>query len=209
MKIAVFGSTGSVGQQVVAQALEQGHDVTAHTRRPEKFQKPHPNLTVVQGDVLESDSVKAAAAGQDGVICTLGMPLRNKDGLRARGTKNIVSAMEEVGVKRLVCLSGLGVGDSLQTLPFFYRYFIIPVILRHVYADHEVQEGYVKNSGLDWILARPANFVEGDRTGSYRHGFKEMDSSYKLKISHGDVADFLLRQMADNRYLHQTTSLSY
>jgi len=209
MRLTIFGATGGVGQHVVTQALAQGHEVVAHTRSPEKFKYSHQNLFVVQGDVLDYDTVRHAIEGSDAVLCTLGMPIMNKDGLRAKGTKTIIRAMEELNVKRFVCLSGLGAGDSFQLLPTLYRYVIFPLILRHVFADHNVQESYVKNSSLDWILARPSNFSKKPISGTYKQGLTQKDPSLKLKIPQSDVADFLLQQIDSDTYLHATPGISY
>lgn len=209
MKLTVFGATGKVGRHVIEQALAQGHEVTALARTPEKLGTLGQGIRVVKGDVLDPAPVEQAIEGSDVVICALGMPLMNKDGLRAKGTRNIVDAMERTGVRRLVCLSGLGAGDSWNTLPFHYRYLIFPLLMRRVFADHECQESHVTGSPLDWILVRPGNFVEGPHTGTYRHGFTADDEPSKLRISHADVADFMLHQVADNSYLHRAASLSY
>ena len=83
------------------------------------------------------------------------------------------------------------------------------LILRNVLTDHERQEQDVKQSGLDWTIVRPGAFVEGARTGNYRHGFPGTDKTSKLKISRADVAEFILKQLVDDSYLHQTPSLSY
>jgi len=210
MKLAIFGSTGKVGLQLVKQAIALGHQVTAHTRHPKNLtQIDQENLRIEKGDVLDIVSVQNATRRQDVIICALGMPLMNKDGLRTKGTKNIIEAMEATGVKRLVCLSGLGAGESFSTLPFHYRHLIFPFVLKHVLADHETQEIRVKESELDWTIARPANFSKGLHTGAYQHGFSRVDQSLKLKISPADVADFMLKQVSDNTYLHQTPALSY
>lgn len=209
MKVTVFGSTGSVGRNIVEQALAQGHQITAHTRSPEKFEKPHKNLKIVKGDVLDAASVQAAVEGADAVICALGMPLMNKQGLRTKGTKLIVSAMEKAAVKRLICLSALGANESRAILPTHYRYFIIPLFMRHLFADHEPQEKLVKASDLDWVIVRPGNFTKGIRSGKYQHGFKVLDKSIKIKISQEDVADFMVKQLSDDRYLQKAVSLSY
>ena len=92
MKLIVFGSTGSTGRQVVTQALQQGHDVTAFARSPEKLDLKHEKLQVIKGDVLDLDAVERAIQGQDAVLCTLGAPPTDKSNLRARGTKNIIHA---------------------------------------------------------------------------------------------------------------------
>jgi putative NADH-flavin reductase len=209
MKLTIFGSTGGIGRQIVAQALEQGRDVTAFARNPEKLDQKHKKLEVVKGDVLDVASVEHAVQGQDAVFCTLGMPVMDKSGLRANGTKTIIRAMEKTGVKRFVCLSALGVGDSRDILPFYYKYFIVPLVMRNLFADHEAQENHIKRSRLDWIIVRPGNFTNGERTGSYQHGFTAKDKSITLKISRADVANFMLKQLVDDAYLHKTPCISY
>lgn len=210
MKLAIFGSTGGTGRQVVAQALEQGHDVTAFARSPEKLNQTHAKLQVVQGDVMNLASVERAIQGQDAVVCALGMPaLKDTTRVRANGTKHIIRAMKKTGVKRFICQSALGVGDSRDMLPFHYKYLIVPLMLRRVFADHERQEHVIRENLLDWIIVRPGILTDGERTGSYQHGVTPDNKTVTLKISRADTADFMLKQLADNRYLHQTPCISY
>ncbi len=207
MKVAVFGSTGSIGRHLVEQALEQEHMVTAFARDPAKLEIEHANLTAVQGDALDAASVEKAVEGQDAVLCALGAGA--KGAIRTEGTRNIVRAMEKAGVSRLVCLSTLGVGDSRDSLNFFWKHIMFGLLLRGAYADHVSQEDSVKESGLDWTLVRPGAFTDGDRTGEYRHGFPTADKTIKAKISRADVADFMLKQLTDRTYLKETPGLSY
>ena len=209
MKLIIFGSTGGTGRQIVAQALEQGHDVTAFARSPEKLDQKHEKLKVVQGNVLDFASVERAIQGQDVVLCTLGLPPMDKSNLRANGTKNIIRAMENTGVKRLICQSSAGVGDSSDTLPFLMKYLIVPFMLRRAFADHEIQENYIKESQLDWIIVRPAALTDGEHTGSYQHGYTADNKTVANKISRADTADFMLKQLTDNSYLHKMPCISY
>ncbi len=209
MKIAVFGATGKIGQNIISQALENGHEITAFARSPDKTGAPHKNLRVVKGDVLDFAAVKTAVKEQDAVICALGMPLFNKDRLRENGTKNIVRAMKELGVKRLVCLSVHGVGDSYSMLPLSYKYLIMPLFFRHILADHKAQEALIKNSDLDWVITRAVNFTKGPFTGDYQHGFSAANKPATLKISQSDLADFMLKQITDDHYLRRTPSIAY
>jgi putative NADH-flavin reductase len=211
MKLIIFGSTGGTGRQLVSQALEQGHTVRAFARHPEKLTQEleHEQLQVVQGDVQAPASVEEAVKGQDAVLCALGAPANDKSLIRTKGTENIIRAMQQTGVKRLVCQSGFGAGDSHDLLPFHYRYLIFPLMLRHVYADHEQQEAIIRESRLDWIIVRPGALKDGARTGDYRHGFTASDPASKIKISRADVADFMLQQITNDNYLHQTPAVSY
>jgi putative NADH-flavin reductase len=209
MKLIIFGSTGDTGRQIVIQALEQGHDVTAFARVPERLDQKHKKLQVIKGNVLDFASLERAIQGQDVVLCTLGLPPMDKSNLRANGTKNIIRAMEKTGVKRFICQSSAGVGDSRDTLPFLMKYLIVPFMLRRVWADHEIQEDSIKESQLDWIIVRPAALTDGERTGSYQHGFTADNKTVTSKISRADTADFMLKQLVDNNYLHKTPCISY
>ena len=209
MKLIIFGSTGSTGRQVVGQVLEHGHDVTAFARSPEKLDQKHEKLQIIKGNVLDFASVERAIQGQDVVLCTLGLPPMDKSNLRANGTKNIIRAMEKNGTKRFICQSSDGVGESRDTLPFLMKYLIVPFMLRRAFADHEIQESYIKESQLDWIIVRPVALTDGEHTGSYQHGYTADNKTVKFKISRADTADFMLKQLADNKYLHKTPSISY
>ena len=209
MKLVIFGATGGVGRQVVEQALEQGHIVTAFVRNPAKLDIEHSNLMLFPGDVMDLTAVEQAVQGQDAVVCTLGSGQKLTGTVRSEGTRQILQAMEKTGVRRLICQTTLGAGDSWGSLNFYWKYIMFGLILRNVFADHQRQEQDVLQSGLDWTIVRPGAFIEGDRTGHYRCGFPGTDKTSKLKISRADVADFILKQVGDRSYLHQTPSLSY
>ncbi|MEB3210731.1 MAG: NAD(P)H-binding protein, partial [Leptolyngbyaceae bacterium] len=108
MKLVIFGSTGGTGREVVQQSLADGHHVTAFARNPEKLTIQHPNLTIVQGDVLDPLSVEQAVQGQDAVVCILGSGQQLSGTVRSEGTRQIIQAMEKTGVRRLICQSTLG-----------------------------------------------------------------------------------------------------
>lgn len=209
MKLVIFGATGGTGQQVVTQALEQGHEVSAFARSPQKLDQRHDNLQVLKGNVLDYDSVERAIQGNDAVLCAIGLPPKDKSNLRANGTKNIIRAMEKTGVTRFICQSSDGVGDSAKTLPFFMKYLIVPFMLRRAFADHEIQENCIKKSRLDWIIVRPTALNDDERTGSYHHGDTVDKNKVTFRISRADTADFMLKQLIDNTYLHKTPSISY
>lgn len=209
MKLLIFGATGSIGRQVAKQALEQGHTVTAFSRNPANLDLQHANLKLFQGDVLDLSSVEQAVRGQDAVVCVLGSGKKLTGTVRSDGTKHIIQAMEQAGVRRFICQSTLGAGESWSNLNFYWKYVMFGFILRQVFADHERQERYVRQSHLDWTIVRPSAFVEGARTGQYRHGFSSNDKTTQLKITRADVADFILKQLTTDVYLGKMPSLSY
>ncbi len=209
MKLIIFGSTGSIGRELVRQALEQGHTVAAFARDPSKLDIQHTNLQVVQGDAMDLASVEKAVQDHEVVLCSLGAGRSRKGTIRSEGTRNLIRAMEKAGVRRLICQTTLGVGDSQGNLNFFWKYIMFGFLLREMFADHVLQENYVKQSHLDWIIVRPGAFTDGERTGQYRHGFPGTDKTTRLKVSRADVADFMLKQLTDDTYLHKTPGLSY
>ena len=209
MKLLIFGSTGGTGRELLTQALEQGHDVVAYARNPGKLDDiKHEKLQIVHGNVLDRAGGESAVEGQDAVLSAIGADAK-RTRLREEGTRTIVEAMQKNGIRRFICLSSFGVGDSRIELPFFTRYIIVAIFLRHAFADHERQEPLVKQSSLDWTIVRPPYLTDAPRTGSYQHGLTTMDKRIKGKISRADVADFMLKQVADDTYLHQTPWVSY
>src|SRR5687768_9163095 len=147
MRLIIFGATGSVGRQLVMQALELGHEVTAFTRNTDSLKEiPNKNLHIRQGDVLNAISVYEAVKGHDAVMCSLGAG--RKGVVRSKGTENIVNAMKQAGIKRFICQSTLGTGDSNGNLNFFWKHIMFGWFLKEAYRDHELQEQYVLNSPL-------------------------------------------------------------
>ena len=207
MKLIVFGSTGTVGRHLVEQALQQGHDVTAFSRKPESLEIRHDNLKLAKGDALNPNDVARAVQGHDAVLVALGAG-RNGN-IRAKGTINVLKGMEQHGIRRLVCQTTLGIGKSIHNLNFFWRYLMFGMLLRPAYMDHVVQETAIEESDVDWVIIRPGAFTDGPATGNYKHGFSPFEPSLKLKVSRADVAGFMLRQLVDNTYLRRTPALSY
>lgn len=212
MKLLIFGATGGTGRQLLQQALEQGHEVTAFVRDPAKLNIQHPHLHIRQGDVLNYQTVEPVVKGHDAVLSALGSPANKIGTIRSQGTQHIITAMEKHGIRRFICQTSLGYGDSkavLDRTPFIFKYIIVPFLLKKGFADHALQEEYVKKSRLDWVIVRPANLTDKGFTGQYKHGFRADDKTIKAKVSRADVADFMLKQLSDNTYVHHTAGISY
>jgi putative NADH-flavin reductase len=206
--IIIFGATGGTGTELVQQALAKNYSVTAFLRNPEKLNLKDDRLTIFKGNVLNSEDVEKAMEKKDVVLCTVGTSGMDKSFLRTKGTKNIVEAMEKLNIKRLICQSTLGFGDTKDVLPWHMKYIIVPLFIKNAFKDHEEQEKVIEQSNLDWIIARPASLTNGDKTGNYKVDFN-LKEKIKVKISRADVADFMLNQIAENQYLHQKVVLSY
>lgn len=209
MKLLIFGATGGTGRQLVAQALEQGHEVTAFVRVPATLNMQHPNLAVVQGNILNAESVLAVVFGKDVVLSALGT---RKAGLPdlIQGTRNILMAMHQCEVQRSIWVSSFGVGESLNQLNWLTRYVIIKGFLHHYIEEKEVQEHLIRESDGEWIIVRPGNLTDGPRTGVYR--VIPADATGKIGrpvISRADLADFMLKNLTDNTYVRRAVGLTY
>lgn len=207
MRTVVFGATGSVGKLAVEALLKDGHEVVAFARRPERLELDHPALTLHRGDATRLADVTAALEGAEAAVVALGAGASRKSRIRSQGTLTVIRAMQDTGVKRLICQSTLGAQESWSNLNFFWKRIMFGALLAPVFRDHELQEKLVEASGLDWTIVRPSAFTDGPATGAYREAFPA-SARLKLKISRADVAGFLARQVRDDSYLRRAVGIS-
>jgi uncharacterized protein YbjT (DUF2867 family) len=206
MNILVVGSTGPQGREVVAQALVAGHAVRALARNPSALQ-PEQGLEVVRGDVFDQRSLDAAANGQDAAVVILGLPfnaLRKPTNLFSQGTRNMIAALKPAGVRRLIAVSSFGVGDSRRDAKLIERAFF-SLALRGAYADKDLQERAVRESGLDYTIIRPARLTMGAGTGRYTA--RVGPGSVPSPVARADVARFILDALRARQYVGQTVSI--
>ncbi len=197
-RVLIIGASQGIGLETVRSALEAGHQVRALARSANSISLAHPQLEKVRGDALVRQDVEAALQGVDVVIQTLGVSFAALFGpvhLFSAATRVLVPAMVAQGVKRLICLTGFGAGDSeasigvLQRLPF-------NAVFGRAYADKSIQEQLIKDSSLDWTIARPGVLTSGARTGRYQA--LEQPSQWRNGIiARADVADFLVKQIGN------------
>jgi putative NADH-flavin reductase len=205
MKLVIFGATGGTGQALVQQALDRGHTVTAFVRKASRMHIKDARLSLALGNVLDYGTVEAAIAGQDAVLSALGHKhWLIKSSILSRGTRNILAAMTKCGVRRFVCETSLGVGDSRGRLGILYTFFLIPLLLYYYFRDKELQEQYIKQSALDWVIVRPALLTNGKQTGAVNDGKNIGSRLFTHSISRADVASFMLSEVKDDRYLRET-----
>lgn len=209
MRIAVFGATGRTGRHLVEGALGDGHEVAALVRDPAKLAASHEGLRVVEGDVLIPQSVEETVAGSDAVLSALGHTKMSPKDVQTRGTQNIVAAMNEHGVRRIVSLTGAGVRDPGDKPKPVDRVFsgLLKLLQRDVLEDAERHAEAIRASGLDWVIVRAPRLTDGPATGEYRVGLVGQNSG--TKISRADVAGFMLRGLTDDEYLGRMPMVSY
>jgi len=210
MKILLIGGTGKTGKQIIIQALEGGHDVTALVRNPKKLRITDPKLAVVEGNVLVPETLERSFSGHDIVISALGhKKFFIKTSILSRGTQHIIRAMQKNQIRRFICITSLGINDSRFKLGLYYTLFVIPFIILFYFLDKEKQERIIQQSDLDWTIVRPGQLTNGRKRGRYKHG-KGLGSYILTKmISRADVAHFILNEMDKNIYVRKVVALTY
>jgi putative NADH-flavin reductase len=208
-KIALFGATGQTGQKFLEAALAQGYEVKALVRNRAKVKVSDPKLTIIEGDLLDQAAVNRAIAGTDVVVSLFGHVKGSPEWLQTNGTKNLVAAMQQSGVGRIISLSGGGLPFPAKDQPKFADHLIrtimkiaVPKILNDAIAHAEV----LQKSGQKWVIVRGPRLTNDARRGSYRVGWVGVNAS--TKISRADLADFILTQVEDESYNFQMPFVS-
>lgn len=202
--VLIIGASRGIGLETVKAALKPGHKVRALARSAARIPVSHPDLEKVTGDALDRDTVTRALDGVDAVIQTLGVAAGPEMIFRpvklfSQATRILVAAMEAAGVRRLICLTGFGAGDSRNKGGALYN-MAFHLFLGRAYDDKDVQERIIRQSHLDWVIARPVILTNGPKTASYRVLVDPKDWGCGF-ISRADVADFLVKQVTEDAYL--------
>ena len=209
MKLLIIGASRGIGRQLLEQALQAGHLVTAMARHPEHLPRQSAGLQTVAGDILNLSLVQQVVAGQEAVCLTIGVGVTIKPvTVFSQGTKNVLAAMAEHGVRRLVCVTGIGAGDSAGHGGLLYDRLFKPLLLKTIYEDKDRQEALIRASDTDWTIVRPGFLTNGPLTENYRV-LTVLWGITADKISRADVAHFMLEELSAPRYVGQTPLLTY
>ncbi|MDP9148645.1 MAG: SDR family oxidoreductase [Myxococcota bacterium] len=209
MRILVIGASQGTGALAVEEALARGHDVTAFARSPEKLAVASQRLTRTKGDFHDPLSVRAAIKGHDAVIVTASATslkgFKENPSYFSQGTRHVIDAMRAEGVRRLVILSALGVGESRPLANFLVDKLLISFLLKVPFEDHERQEAMVRESGLEWVIARPGRLTNGAAQRRYlkKTAIEKVPSS----ISRADVAAFLVDAAENDAWVRKAVQL--
>jgi putative NADH-flavin reductase len=209
MKIVIFGASGGLGLELVKQAVEAGHTVTAFVRSPEKFKLKHPNLTVLKGDSMDAAAVEQAIAGQNAVVSALGPTRPPMPGMMETSAKNIVAGMQKYGVRRLVSTTGAGVRQP-QDQPKASDALIgalLNLLAKSVVLDSAANVRVIQNSDLDWTVVRFPRLNDGAPTGKAHAGYVNKQSSTQL--ARADGAAYVLKELTEKKWLRKLPLVSY
>jgi len=211
MRIAVFGATGKVGRLVTEQLLTAGHEVTVLVRTPDKLTIDHPGLAVRIGQLSDAATVRDVVVGSDAVISALGLSLRR--GARGTpvtdGTRSIVAAMQETGVRRFIGLATPSVPDPRDGPTFKAKLLplIAAVSFPNALTELRGMTAAVMGSELDWTLARITNPTDRPAKATVRAGFLGRDA-IGWAMTRADIAAFLVGQLTDTTYVRAAPAIS-
>jgi putative NADH-flavin reductase len=201
-------------------AVAAGHEVCAVVRNPKKLSV---NVRAVTADLSapDPDTLRSAVNGADAVLSGLGPSSLSDAGVTSQGTRAIVEAMNAATVRRIVVVSAAPIGTVAspgRPKPpkhdpgdgFFMRHLLAPLTkaaLRKHYADLALMEDILWDSDLDWTIVRPPRLTNKPRTGTYRTAYGR-NLPRGFLISRADVADLMLRVLAQPEAVKQTIGIA-
>jgi putative NADH-flavin reductase len=209
--VLIIGASRGIGLETVKAALQAGHSVRALARSARRIPIDHPKLEKMAGDALEMATVKRALTGVDVVIQSLGVSAGPEIILKptrffSTATRVLVIAMEGAQIKRLICVTGFGAGDSRGHGGFLYS-AAFRLLLGRMYDDKDVQERIIRRSEFAWVIVRPVILTNGPKTNTYR-ALVDLRDWTRGFISRADVANFLIKQIDDDAFLRKTPVLA-
>ena len=212
MKVIIFGATGFSGKAILANSIKQGHEVTILVRDASKIPIKHQNLTIVEGNVLNPQTVASVLYHQEAVIQCLGVSGKG-DGkpttFISDATKIIVDEMQNQKIKRLIAMSNVGAGNSIAFQPWFFTKIILPYFmkwLKVIIEDKNRMEPIIMNSNLDWTIVRCPNIV--DKPAKGRCNATLDGKGLKLSITLSDLSKFMVDQLKQTVFIKQAPSVS-
>ncbi|MFD0998084.1 NAD(P)-dependent oxidoreductase [Ohtaekwangia kribbensis] len=210
MNITVFGGTGATGLLVIEKALQSGHTITAYARTPTKIPIQHKNLRILKGELVEFNKIEEAMKGADVVISILGPTQHTKGLVIAEGIKNIVEVMKKAEVKRLIAIATPSFRDSNDKFQFGFSLsaFMVKNLLRDSYDNIVLAGKYIAESNLDWTIVRIPMLSNKTATGNVNVGYLGDGTINLFSLSRADLADFLLQQINNRKYIHKAPAIS-
>jgi uncharacterized protein YbjT (DUF2867 family) len=209
MRILVLGATGGAGRLIVGEAVAKNHAVVALVRSKTNA-TGLAGAELIEGDARDEAALTRAITGCDAVISSLGTaisPFREVTLLSA-ATRALVGVMERQNIRRLVCITGMGAGDSRGHGGFFYDWLFQPLLLRRVYEDKDRQEEAIRASALDWVIVRPTLLNDEPARGRIR-ALTDLTGVHGGKIARADVASFVVQQLTVDTWLRKAPLITW
>jgi putative NADH-flavin reductase len=207
MKLVVLGATGGTGLEIVRQAIEQGHSVTAFVRSPEPLKHFGNRITIRQGNLLDSAELAKAISGHDAIFSGFGprVPIAKSDAnLLQIFASALTTAMQQANVRRAVIVSTAFLfKDSIVPPTYLFGRLFFPSVV----IDAAAMERIITQSGLDWTIVRPPQLTDKPLTAKYRVRTGHLPR-FGFNISRADVAHFFLKTAEDPASIKKIVGVS-
>jgi len=216
MKILLIGGTGNIGQRILKEALDKGHEIIAMQRKPEALKLKHPNLTVIKGDLLDDAKLDSLIAGKDIVVAAISLYSGLTPEQFKQAHQNLINALKKQPQVRIIAVGGgtnneiapgvrmLDNADIMSKIPAEYQ--------PSIFAHGDAQKLY-ENSGLkNWTYFNPAAMIQaGERTGKYRLGNTNLvaDENGASSISFEDYAVALVDEIKNQQFVGKPFTIGY
>ncbi|MEO6286175.1 MAG: NAD(P)H-binding protein [Dyadobacter sp.] len=204
-KIAVIGGGGRTGKYIVDQLLQKGFSLRLLLRNPETFTIQDPLIEIVKGDVLDAKAVDMLIEGCQAVLSTVGQR-KDEPLVASQAVTNVISAIQKQQISaervKFILLAGLNIdtpfdkksAETQKATAWMKETFPI------IHEDRQKSYAILDASGVDWTLVRVPYIEFNDEKGNVKVDLEDCPGS---KISAGDIARFMIAQLADNNYLRQ------
>ncbi|MCW2786694.1 MAG: 3-beta hydroxysteroid dehydrogenase/isomerase [Marmoricola sp.] len=200
MKATIFGASGSVGQLLIIEFLNRGHDVVAVTRNRSRVTTEHERLTVMEADLGDLSSLQRALEGSEVAVISLG------DDVVDTGTDAIVTAMRSRGVGRVEVLTGFGTSAmSRRELRPAMRALVamVRLVTYPGFVAKERQDAVIRDSGLTFTIVQPPSLTSTAKTATYRHG-DYSGKSILGRLARADLVEFMVDNLELDRYVNES-----
>lgn len=210
MNISIFGGTGATGLLLIEKALQSGHAVTAFARSPSKIAIQHPNLKIVKGQLAEAYKIEEAVKNTDAVISVLGPKRNTKGHVVSDGIKNMVDAMRKNNVRRLIATATPSFKDSSDRYQFGFSFatLMIKLLMKDSHNNIVLTGKHIAESDLDWTIVRVPMLADRPTSGKINVGYPGDGTVSSRSLSRADLADFLLQQLHDKKWLRKSPVIS-
>ncbi len=212
MRVVIFGATGLSGKVILKEALSKNHQVTVLVRNVKDVTIQDKNLTVIQGSVLDRNTVNEVLKNQDAVIQSLGVGGKGNGKpttFVSDANKIIIEEMQKTNVRRYIAMSNIGAGESYSYMPWIFRKLILTYFMKWLQVivdDKNRMEPMIMKSNLDWTIVRSAGMADKPAKGTITASLD--GKGLKFTITLADLAKFIVAQLEDKKYIKQAPSIS-
>ncbi len=209
MKVALLGSTGYVGGEILKSCIEQGHQIKVLVRSPEKLGQYAKMVEVVEGDYCDPKKVTQTVAGTEIVLSAIGPMTKKPEDVpqythsMTDAMKNLVAIIEKEKIKKVIWISGAATPvnkrEKFNMKQNFIK-FMLNATAKHILAIKTMESSILANSNLDWIIVRPPAILKGDPAN---HVVADDQKLHGMRIDRADLVDFIMQQITSDKWLHK------